>query len=187
MANGTGDFPPSIRVCKLYEKTSKSGSRYFTGRWGGAKVALVKTKEEGDGGDPIWALLLSEAPAAAARRRRDSLRPRVPLMSEPNEQSCGQLQRRWGCILADLPRGAVKQFILDIINRGDGFAIYTLLIALKFRFDCPELVFVLLDEIAALQVRRAPEADFDAWAQHARAALGHLVGVNTDASKPLLN
>ena len=63
MANGTGDFPPSFRVCKLYEKTSKSGSRYFTGRWGGAKVALVKTKEEGDGGDPVWALLLSEAPA----------------------------------------------------------------------------------------------------------------------------
>ena len=60
MAN---DFPLSIRVCKLYEKTSKSGSRYFTGRWGGAKVALVKTKEEGDGGDPVWALLLSEAPA----------------------------------------------------------------------------------------------------------------------------
>jgi hypothetical protein len=35
MAN---DFPPSIRVCKLYEKTSKSGAKYFTGRWGGAKV-----------------------------------------------------------------------------------------------------------------------------------------------------
>ena len=65
MANGTGDFPPSIRVCKLYERTSKSGSRYFTGRWGEAKVALVKTKEEGDGGDPVWALLLSEAHRSA--------------------------------------------------------------------------------------------------------------------------
>jgi hypothetical protein len=59
MAN---DFPPSFRVCKLYEKQSKAGSRYFTGRWGGAKVALLKTNETGDGGDPVWALVLSEAP-----------------------------------------------------------------------------------------------------------------------------
>ncbi len=59
MAN---DFPPSFRVCKLYEKQSKAGTRYYAGRWGGAKVALLKTNETGDGGDPIWALVLSEAP-----------------------------------------------------------------------------------------------------------------------------
>ena len=92
-------------------------------------------------------------------------------MSETNEQSCGQLQRRWGCILADLPRGAVKHFIRNVTDCGDGFAIYTMLIALKWRFDCPELAFVLLDEIAELQARGAPEAEFDAWAEGARVAL----------------
>lgn len=103
-------------------------------------------------------------------------------MSEPIEQRCDQLQRRWGFILADLPRGAVKQFIREIVDRGDGFAIYTMLVALKFRFDCPDIVFDLLDEITALEARRAPE---EAWCEHARAALGHLVGVNTGASRSL--
>jgi hypothetical protein len=58
-----GDYPPSIRVVKLYRKTSRNGSTYYTGRWGGAKVALLKTQEAADNGDEVWALLLSEAPA----------------------------------------------------------------------------------------------------------------------------
>jgi hypothetical protein len=107
-------------------------------------------------------------------------------MSETNEQSCGQLQVRWGFILADLPRGAVKQFIRDIVDRGDGFAIYTMLVALKFRFDCPELAFVLLDEIAELQARGAPEEEFDAWAETARTELRRLIG-DEPRPAPLLN
>jgi hypothetical protein len=76
MAN---DFPPSFRVCKLYEKTSKSGSRYFTGRWGGAKVALLKTNETGDGGDPVWALVLSEAPQQKPDERASAQSVPAPL------------------------------------------------------------------------------------------------------------
>jgi hypothetical protein len=84
-------------------------------------------------------------------------------MAKPDEhtESWGKMQVRWGFILADIPPGAVMQFIRDILAAGDGFAIYTLLIALKFRFDCPELVFELLDEIAVFQARRAPETEFD--------------------------
>jgi len=57
------DYPPQIRVAKLYRKTSRNGSTYFAGRWGGAKVALLKTQEAADNGDEVWALVLSEAPA----------------------------------------------------------------------------------------------------------------------------
>jgi hypothetical protein len=35
------DYPQSFRVCKLYRRTSKASATYFSGRWGGAKVALV--------------------------------------------------------------------------------------------------------------------------------------------------
>jgi hypothetical protein len=68
MSNGNGnpsnDYPPSIRVCRLYQrKSQKTGATFFTGRWGGAKLALVRSKETGDQGEPIWNLLLSEAPA----------------------------------------------------------------------------------------------------------------------------
>ena len=57
------DYPQSFRACKLYRKTSKAGGTYFSGRWGGAKVALLKTNETGNDGEEVWALLLSEAPA----------------------------------------------------------------------------------------------------------------------------
>ena len=60
--SNTKDYPPSIRVTKLFQKKSASGAVYFAGRWGGAKIALVKAKEPADNGDPIWHLLLSEAP-----------------------------------------------------------------------------------------------------------------------------
>ena len=60
--NNGGSYPPSFRVAKLYRKQAKTGGTYFTGRWGGAKVALVKTKDVGDQGEEIWALLFSESP-----------------------------------------------------------------------------------------------------------------------------
>ena len=62
-SNGNStDYPPSFRACKLYRKKSKAGATFFSGRWGGAKIALVKTKDVADNGEEIWALLLSEAP-----------------------------------------------------------------------------------------------------------------------------
>ncbi len=63
MAN---DYGPSIRLTKLYRKTSKNDATYFTGRIGSAKVALLKSNETGDSGDEVWNLVLSEAPAYKA-------------------------------------------------------------------------------------------------------------------------
>ena len=62
-STSTNDYPASFRACRLFQKKSKAGTVYFSGRWGGAKVALVKTKEVADDGQPVWAFLLSEAPA----------------------------------------------------------------------------------------------------------------------------
>lgn len=60
--SNTKDYPPSIRVTKLYQKKSANRQVYFSGRWGGAKIALVRAKEPAEDGTPIWNLLLSEAP-----------------------------------------------------------------------------------------------------------------------------
>lgn len=55
-------YGASIQVARLYERTSASGNQYFVGRWGGAKVALLKAREPAEDGTPVWNLLLSEAP-----------------------------------------------------------------------------------------------------------------------------
>jgi hypothetical protein len=57
------DYAPSIKAARLFEKTSAKGNIYLVGRWGGLKVAIIKTKDAGDNGEPIWSLMLSEAPA----------------------------------------------------------------------------------------------------------------------------
>jgi hypothetical protein len=71
--NGNG-FPPSIRVARLFRKTSKTGATYFSGRWGGAKIALVKSKETSDSGEEIWSLLFSEAPQNSQAKPEESSR-----------------------------------------------------------------------------------------------------------------
>lgn len=55
------DYGPSIKLAKLYEKTSKSGNVYMTGRIGGAKVALLKSRETQDDGGAIWEIVLTQA------------------------------------------------------------------------------------------------------------------------------
>jgi len=57
------DYGPSIKVARVFEKTSKSGNRYFIGRWGGARIVLLKSKDAAEDGPPIWDVLLQEAPA----------------------------------------------------------------------------------------------------------------------------
>jgi len=55
----------SIRAFRLYEKTSKNGNTYLVGRWGGAKVAVLKSRDAADDGSAIWDVLLSPAPDRA--------------------------------------------------------------------------------------------------------------------------
>lgn len=55
-------FPPSISVAKLYERTSQRGRSYMTGRMGSVKIAVLKTDETSDDGNPIWEMKFSAAP-----------------------------------------------------------------------------------------------------------------------------
>jgi hypothetical protein len=70
----TNEFPkshaPSFALTRLFRKKSeKTGATYFTGRLGGARVVLLKSKETSEDGGEIWNLLVSEAP------KRDSEQP----------------------------------------------------------------------------------------------------------------
>lgn len=56
------NYGPSIHVAQLFRKTSPKGTEYFIGRWGFAKVALLKSRDIADDGAEIWHLLLSEVP-----------------------------------------------------------------------------------------------------------------------------
>jgi hypothetical protein len=55
------------KLTRLFQKKSKTGATYFTGRLGSAKIVLLKSKDQADG-DPIWNLTLSEAPQKAEER-----------------------------------------------------------------------------------------------------------------------
>jgi hypothetical protein len=51
---------PKVPLCRLFEKTSANGNRYFVGRLGSARVLMFRdTKAEGT--DPQWNLLVQEA------------------------------------------------------------------------------------------------------------------------------
>jgi hypothetical protein len=63
-------YPDSFQACRLYRKTSANGNIYFTGRWGGARVTLLKSREAADDGGEIWNLMLAEAPAKAGGVQR---------------------------------------------------------------------------------------------------------------------
>jgi hypothetical protein len=54
-------FGESIRLCRVYEKTSKSGNKYFAGRLAGAKIAIMLSKDVADDGGAIWDIVLSQA------------------------------------------------------------------------------------------------------------------------------
>ena len=95
-------------------------------------------------------------------------------MAEPKTWS--QIQREWGSKLAGLSPGDRDNFIRGILANGDDFAVYLLLIALKFRFDCPDIAFDLLDEINALKERQAPQPEFAVWGKHARSLLRQYIG-----------
>lgn len=70
MAEQSGDrYPPSITAARLYERTSAKGNTYMTGRLGGLKAVIIKTKEADDQGHPIWELKFSAAPASKPREQ----------------------------------------------------------------------------------------------------------------------
>lgn len=51
-------------------------SGYFTGRLGGARITLLKSRETADDGGEIWQLMIAEAPQRQEQRRqRDDAKP----------------------------------------------------------------------------------------------------------------
>ena len=80
------DYGPSFTAAKLYRKTSAKGITYFTGRLGGVKVALLKSKETADDGGEIWNLIFSEAQPYKPRdeARAESQAPPPSLAPPPD-------------------------------------------------------------------------------------------------------
>ena len=53
---------PMLTATRLFEKRSAAGNTYFTGRMGGLRVLVLKSRETADDGTPIWSLCFQEAP-----------------------------------------------------------------------------------------------------------------------------
>jgi hypothetical protein len=61
MSDNNG-YAPSFRLCRFYERRSKNGATYYVGRLGGARIVLLKSRDESDNGEAILDLMVSEAP-----------------------------------------------------------------------------------------------------------------------------
>lgn len=91
MADRRNEFPPSVNVGKLYERTSAAGNTYISGFFGSMKLTLLKSKDADAEGNPIWNLVIAAAPPrtgepararkADAERPRDGDRARQPMQS----------------------------------------------------------------------------------------------------------
>ncbi len=92
------------------------------------------------------------------------------------EETLGQMQVRWGFIVASYTVEQVKDLIRMVVSREEPFYVYSVLLSLKFRFDCPDPVFDLLDDIRELQKQRAGDDEFNAWGAHTRSVLRQLIG-----------
>lgn len=63
MADRRNEFPPSVNVGKLYERTSAAGNTYISGFFGTMKITLLKSKDADAEGNPIWNLMIAAAPS----------------------------------------------------------------------------------------------------------------------------
>lgn len=79
MADSRNEFPPSVNVGKLYERTSAQGNQYITGFFGSMKITLLKSKDADAEGNPIWNLVIAAAPPRGDQvkaRKAEAERPR---------------------------------------------------------------------------------------------------------------
>ena len=97
----TTDYAPSFKACRLYEKTSQRGQMYLVGRMGGVKIAIVKSKETTDDGQPIWSLLYSEAP------QREPITAREPDSAPAPRSKASPMTPVVWCVALE-PGGAVE-------------------------------------------------------------------------------
>lgn len=69
-------YPQSFKAAALYEKTSANGNQYFTGRMGGVRVTLLRSKDVAEDGSAIWNLMFSEAPPPGEEKQAPQPRKR---------------------------------------------------------------------------------------------------------------
>jgi len=90
MSKGSGKYNnPSFQIARLFRKKSASGNTYFTGRLGGARVSLLKSRDVADDGGEIWSLMIAEAPQRQQEGERQQLKPeaRRDHQAPPDHQS----------------------------------------------------------------------------------------------------
>lgn len=81
MSDRRNDFPPSVNVGRLYERTSSKGNVYLSGFFGTMKITALKSKDTDAEGNPIWNLMIAAAPSrdragSQAGRKAEAERPR---------------------------------------------------------------------------------------------------------------
>jgi hypothetical protein len=79
------NYPQSFQVAKLFRRKSEKGNTYFVGRWGGARVTVLKSKETTDDGTEVWALMLGEA-----KRDNEASQRQEPPRPEPERQQAAR-------------------------------------------------------------------------------------------------
>ena len=65
------EYGETIKLARVFEKTSANGNRYFIGRLGFAKILIFQSNDSGDGGEAIWDVLVQEAPSNGKRQKPD--------------------------------------------------------------------------------------------------------------------
>ena len=75
------EYGETIKLARVFEKTSANGNRYFIGRLGFCKILIFQSNESGDGGEAIWDVLVQEAPSNGKRQKPD----KAPAAKATNE------------------------------------------------------------------------------------------------------
>lgn len=83
------NFDGKVMLCRMYEKTSARGNRYFAGRLGAASVVMFKD-EHGDA-ENCWQVFVQSPPpaqdkAAAAPPTRAAATPPPPPAARPRDR-----------------------------------------------------------------------------------------------------
>ena len=79
-------YGPSIELCRLWSKTSKSGKQYLVGRLGGAKIVILPRDPETEGG-PDHVVLLQEP------SQRQQPRSEEPAQAHPEPPADDRMRR----------------------------------------------------------------------------------------------
>jgi len=98
--SGAG-FGPQIVLGVLYEKKSARGSTCFVGRLGRAKIAILRSREVTESGDPVWEIRLEQAPDRPLKPAAVATEEANSLFKPPTRQLLKHSTA--GAVLPDLP------------------------------------------------------------------------------------